>query len=504
MADQSARVDTRIAAYEAMEKRWRLPRALRGGTLAMREGAQEWLPQEEGEQTTKYATRLGRSVLYGAYDDTIAKLSGKPFARAVSITTDSLPGPLRALEDDVDGEGTSLTDFARDFFETALDRGLAHILVDYSGSAAGLTEEAERERGLRPVFLNIRPDRVIGWRKRIGESGGHQLDRVRYTGTRIEPDGPWGEEIIQTVRVIDFSPSGGASQLWTKRTDQGEFVLDAESGQRRHTFKGVPMVTMYADRTGFMTGKPPLEPLAWLNLCHYQSSSDQRNILHFARVPMLAETGVTPEQTEDGFVRTIAASSRLASTDTNAKFYWVEITSGAGIEAGNADIQRMEDQMEVLGLQPLIRRTGTTTATERQSHDASEECQLQMLVRRCEAAIRRAFVIAGQWIGVKVPDEFRVNIFNEFGISARAGLDIDALLKARMGGELSRETFLREIRRRSVISEDTDIEEEMGRIEAEGPDLAAIQPVPGFGDTEGTGEDTEDDGDETEEQQNAA
>src|SRR3546814_11327266 len=56
-------------------------------------------------------------------------------------------------------------------------------------------------------------------------------------------------------------------------------------------FGTLPLVTVYAERTGYLTARPPLLDLAWLNLAHWQSSSDQRHILHVARVPILFEIG---------------------------------------------------------------------------------------------------------------------------------------------------------------------------------------------------------------------
>jgi hypothetical protein len=56
-------------------------------------------------------------------------------------------------------------------------------------------------------------------------------------------------------------------------------------------------------RCAFGDGEPPLLDLAYLNVKHWQSQSDQDNILHIARVPILALIGV----------RTTAARSRSAS-----------------------------------------------------------------------------------------------------------------------------------------------------------------------------------------------
>jgi len=46
-----------------------------------------------------------------------------------------------------------------------------------------------------------------------------------------------------------------------------------------------------------MQAKPPLLDLAWLNVEHWQSASDQSNILHVARVPICS-----PRISEGGLI----------------------------------------------------------------------------------------------------------------------------------------------------------------------------------------------------------
>src|SRR6185295_4553940 len=99
------------------------------------------------------------------------------------------------------------------------------------------------------------------------------------------------------------------------------------------------LAPVYLNRTGFMTGEPPLEELADLNVAHWQSSSDQRNILTVARVPILFGTGIEGNEKLE-----IGASSMIRTSDPNAKLTYVEHT-GAAIGAGERDLERLEFQM---------------------------------------------------------------------------------------------------------------------------------------------------------------
>ena len=74
----------------------------------------------------------------------------------------------------------------------------------------------------------------------------------------------------------------------------------------------------------------------------------------------------------------------------------------------------------------------------------------------------------------ELPDDFSISINNDFGLMAQASDDIDKLVKMRLAGELSRETFLEEVKRRGLLIDTLKIEEEMARIETEGPSLEEL------------------------------
>ena len=82
--------------------------------------------------------------------------------------------------------------------------------------------------------------------------------------------------------------------------------------------------------------------------------------------------------------------------------------------------------------------------------------------------------MAAEWIKAELPEGFKVNVDNDFAIWIRAMQDVAELIKIRQAGEISRRTFLREIRRRALLSETLDIDEEIAAIESEGPSLADI------------------------------
>ena len=109
----------------------------------------------------------------------------------------------------------------------------------------------------------------------------------------------------------------------------------------------IPVAPVYLNQTGFMCGSPPLMDLADLNITHWQSSSDQRNILHVARVPILFASGVAED-----IELVVGANAFMRASDPQARLEYVE-HSGAAITSGKDDLKVLEFQMQAMGLQLL-------------------------------------------------------------------------------------------------------------------------------------------------------
>jgi len=461
-------VDSPCSAYNAMQAHWGLIDDLLGGTLAMRAAGEKWLPKEPKEENKSWQNRLDRSILYGAYADTVDDLVGRPFSKPVTIEGE-LPERLACLEDNCDGQGTDLTQFARELFYTCLNRGLTHVLVDYpkTESAEGkkMTLADEKRSGVQPIFVHIKPEQLIGWRYETGKDGKPQLTQIRWKETHSEPDGEFGTKTVETVRV--YTPDSW--QVHTKN-DDNEYLLTEEG---THTYpNGIPLITCYINKDGYMTAQPPLEGLAWLNLAHWQSYSDQRNILRFARAALLFVKGLTEAEMEKEVV--LGPSRMFRSTNSEADMKFVEHT-GKAIDSGRQDLLDLEERMTVLGLEPLLSRPGNQTATGQSIDEAKNQSSIQAWIRSLELAIYNLFDAAGNWTGDTLSEDFKANIYNDFGVSVRATSDIEALIKIRQARELDRESFLREVKRRALLSEATDIDEVVAKVEAEGPSLGLLR-----------------------------
>ncbi|MEX0503483.1 DUF4055 domain-containing protein [Alphaproteobacteria bacterium LSUCC0719] len=405
-------------AHRAMAPELDLIADLMGGTAAMRRGGQRWLPREANESWTAWRARLHRSVLFNGMARTVLALAGRPFARPVTLA-DANPA-LSALASSVDGSGMAIGGFAAMVLRALLTDGLVHILVD------------RPRKGGAPYFVLVPAAQLIGARR---DADGLADIRIREGHARTI--GRFGEEAVEAVRFIsrrDWS-------LWQSGR-RGWHV--SEQGQ--HDFGEVPLITLNAAPTGFMRARPPLIDLAWLNLAHWQSASDQRHILHVARVPVLFGRAL---QVADGEIE-IGPNRLILADDPAADLRFVE-HSGAAIAAGRQDLIDLEDRMAVLGLDMLRHRPGETTATGRAIDAAQTHAALNGIVQTLEDGLGRAFRLAARLLGYDAGAAGRIVISRQFPVRDDQAAEADLLLRARLAGEISSQAFLAEIARRGIL-----------------------------------------------------
>jgi hypothetical protein len=460
-------IDDPTDAVRAMRELWALGDALRGGTRMMRAARTRYLPQEPNESDAAYASRLARSFLFAAYGDTVLHLAAKPFSRTVKLGEDA-PETSMAWSDDVDLEGTTLTAFARAVFEDAVDHGITHALVDFPQTGGALSLAEERELGVRPFFVHVPAMAILGWRT-TRHLGREILTQLRILETASVPSGAFGEETRQRIRVYERSLPGerrtnagrriardqGSTvyRVYEKGAD-GKWMQIAEGGV---SLNEIPLATLYTRKSGFMTACPPLEDLAWKNLEHWQSASDQRHILHVARVPLLFGAGIEAKDLtqEDGTPVTIGPNRMLTATSPQASLTFVE-HGGAAIGAGREDLLDLLDQMAALGMAPMVERSGDVTATEKAIDQAESVSDLKSWTRALEGFLEHLFSLGARWIGSDT--ETTVDVYDDFSAALRGAQDLSELREARKAGDISRATYLRELVRRGALAESFDAE----------------------------------------------
>lgn len=439
------------AAVAAMTEAWGIAGDLLGGTKAMRVAGVRHLPKWPKETQDNYSKRLNKSTLFPAYSRTVTTLSAKPFSRPITLN-DDIPSQLKPWLDDIDMMGRSIAEFSADMLSTALGYGMGGILVDAPArEGVANTQAAEKAAGIRPYFAKILPTDLLGWIVEL-VNGKPTLTQVRFYETVDErsSDG-FSTKTIRQIKVIEI----GKWSVWREnpfrqwvQVDQGVTSIDF-----------VPFVPVYGEFCGFMMSKPPLIELAYLNIKHWQSQSDQDNLLHFARVPIL---GVATDDTQ--FELTISGNVAVR-IPADATLSYTE-HSGKAIEAGKVSLDDLKDEMRQSGAELLVFRDAPATATEIDNDASVGTCALQRVTQGLQDSLIIALDMMAKMISI-TSGGGTLKLFNEFGAETMDDALNQLLVGLPEGKLLSHESTYNELQRRWNLNPGVTWEDEKKKIDTE-------------------------------------
>jgi hypothetical protein len=464
-----ADVSTPIAAYTEMIVDWNLVNALGGGTRSMRDEGETYLPKlSDKESDSEYRKRLAATTLLNVYKDTVDTLAGKPLAEPITHG-DDVSEVMQGWMENFDAAGNQINVFAYKVLWAAINEGLTHILIDYprvpeNAQGAPISVEQERIRNLRPYASHVCAHNLLGWRS-VLMGGERQLTQVRIREVVEEPVDEFDVAYIEQIRVLE----PGKYAIW-RTNSEGMWSVFQEGVM---TLNYIPLVTIYANRTDFMMGKPLLLDLAHLNITHWQSGSDQRHVLHVARCPLLFGKNLSNESSTASID---VGPNRMVCGPADSDLKFVEHT-GAAIDAGRKDLEALEAQMAALGMQPLLaNRPGAPTATESAIDKSEADTPLHAIAQALKDGLERAMGIMMEFAGLG-KEGGSLNMDTDFHVTIGDGKDMDHLQGARNNGDISRQTLWREMGRRGVLDDEFDPDEEERLLDAEKEKAAALLPV---------------------------
>jgi len=441
----AVQVDTVSPAVAAMQSDWAMVDALLGGTAAMRKAGTTYLPRRPLETDEDYQARLSAATLFPAFSETVKRMVGRVFAEPMVIGDDAPEWLASEVLPDVDRQGRNLHVFAREWFHEAMSYGLSHCLVESPRVDGVRTRADQRAANLRPYLIRIHPRRVLGWKVRDGE-----LVQVRIRFDRIEDDGEFGETVIPQVRVYE---PGRVRAYEREAKDAWVLVDDVATALPR-----IPLITLYTQRTGMLTGTPPLRELGHLNIKHWRMQSSNDTLIDTASVPILSISGV---QEGDDVVIGARHAVRLPA---GATMEYVE-HSGAAISAGRSALQDLVEDMRRAGAKLLQPAKATRTATEAREDAAADNSELGGVALQLQDTLVDMLDLVAEYRGEAKGGT----------VELRPNLDPDVqdeplsdLIALRNAGSLSDETLFTEAQRRGRIDSEISWSDESERISAQG------------------------------------
>ena len=421
------------------------------GTDGLRDYAEEIIPREPREDDDAYKRRIFHATLPPFLQRLASQAAGTILRRGIHLEGGDEEYWSEWVKD-VTGDGTSLNEFCRKTLVDSLLYGHSSVLVDYSAEERPLTLAEELRQGRKPYLVSVPCQQVRGWRTENNRSTS-ALTMVRYAERVSVPEGEFGEEIYEQIRVL----TPGRYTVYRYR--------DADEQTQRHagwyvveggttSLDEVPMATVYSNRIATLVSKPPMVEVAELNIAYAQRFCDYHHSIHVGSQPILCLQGFDPENNTD--LGLSVNTAVLLPPDGNAMY--VEPTSAA-YDSQLKCLQTLEEQIRSLGVSVLAKQNVTNAAAEAKRLDRIDSDSIMALVSEDLArTVGDILRIAGKYAGKEPP---MVTIPQDFTNRLLDGNQITAMLQLQMQNQISQELLLRILQEGEVIPPYVEIDEEI-------------------------------------------
>lgn len=438
-------------SYLEMSEWWQPIKVCAGGTQAFRENAPTLLPIEPREDEAAWRRRVSHAVLSPFLTRIADQAAGLICRKPITLQSRQEGGEVdeywTEFIKDIDGYGTDLDAFARRAVLNSLLYGHSAILVDFPSTEAAPNLAVERQLGLRPYFLEIRADQILGWRK-DGDSPLAKINQIRINEYVTENLGAFGDKVVRQIRVLEQ----GKWSTWRKG-DNGWTVHE----EGATSLPVIPLAVTYSNKLSELMSKPPLLPIANLNILHSQRQADQQFSLHVAAMPILVLQGWDDSNNEIA----LSANSALVMSP-ESKAYYVEPAAQA-FTAQQDFITELENQMRNLGISTLFSQTFVGETAEAKSMDRSDsDSMLSVVAQDLENCLQNAIDMAGAYVNRETP---LISVSRDFNLQVLDPGQIGQYVSMWTQGAISHETLLEMLVRGECLP-DVDPDQEIELIES--------------------------------------
>lgn len=453
----------------AMLDYWDQTDAIVDGVKAMKLAAEMFMPRFEEEPDGDYKNRLKCAKMTNVYRDAVEGLASKPFEQEVSLAKDENTDPpeeLNEFAEDVDGSGNNLTTFASTVFFNAINSAIHWIFVDMPPVDPSIRSRADQKaRGGRPYWSHVLGRNVLEAKAKV-IGGKETLTYVRV----YEPGAP------ECVRIFRRDDAGNVTwELWEKTNTERDYpeggkTFFAPKEKGAVTIGVIPMVPFMTGRRDGRTFRlfPSMSDAADLQVNLYQNESALEWNKRIGAYSMLTGNGVKPERDAEGNPKKLAIGPNkvLYSPPDGSGSHgeWKFIQPEASVMDFLArDIKETITQLREISRQPLVATMSITTVQAGQAAGKAKSA-VGAWALGLKDALENAMVLTCKFASIATeaydPTVYIYTEFDEF----TEGKDLDALGTAVSAGKISDQTYRHELKRRRVLSDEFDEDEEVARL----------------------------------------
>lgn len=437
-------VDSAWAGFDKYKKEWLLMEDCLEGQGAITKRGTTYLPKLSDHQSdNSYKAYKNMGVFLGATAITISGLTGiimrKPPNIESNIELDqSKPVTL---------EGLNFIGLCKLCASKLLTYGYLGCLVDIP------------KGGGEPYVVQYDPSNIINVQVTYID-GKETLTMVVLKETISNPSEDEFETTSQDrYRVLRLVNGIYSVELWVSKDNKSiewevvDVTIPSIMGKE---LDFIPFVFLGSVSNSSQPSKPPLLDLAYLNIKHWQLSTDYYYGLHICALPTPWAAGFEIGQSSEFY---IGPSKAWVSEDPAARCGYLEFT-GAGMDAVRKGLEGIVRQMALVGSRMLEESKNVGEAAEaverRQSSDIAALSGVATSLDNGMSQILKFMLIFKNKFDATV----KVSVNRDFVSSRLTPQDIQALLSALIQGSLSLDTFLYNLKQGEILPDDKSIDDE--------------------------------------------
>lgn len=485
-------LDKRSTDIAAMQPYWVQAETIMGGTKTMRAAGQAFLPKFANETAADYKLRVDTAPFENIFADIVSSLASRPFSKEVALKEATASKDIEAFIEDVDGAGNHIHRFAADLFDAGIQDAIGWVLVDHHSLPDNSTLADKRNLGARPYFVQIAARDMIAVYSDVIK-GREAITHFRFCETVAQPDG-FGEKTVSRIRVFDREPlrddndkiidyaaptfevyektvsgTGDKKTSWNL-TDSGSFGLPE-----------IPIVPFITGRRKGLSWEiiPPMQDAADLQIEHYQLGSDLKYAQKMTCFAMLAGNGIEPPVDSKGnpIIAPVGPKAVLYAPPNgdgqSGEWKFIEPTT-ASLKFLAERLADMGEQIRELGRQPLTAGSGNITVIAAAFASQKANSAAQQWAFNLKDTLENALKFVAMW--TKDTSTAEVIVHTDFDVGSGGDKDMDTLGKARAAGDISRKTYLHELKRRGTLSaEFSEMKDEQELIEEVPSDESGLE-----------------------------
>ena len=436
---------------------------------------EKYLIKFDGENYTQptyynspYYKRLQQAEFNNAVNETIEIAVGKLFRKNISFSDDT-DKSLLEWSFTVDGNNTTLKEFAKNNTKIGIRDGLIYTLIDvpYYENLSSLTnaeiKKLDLEPKLRPILFKDIINRVIDDKGNLIQvtilenvtklKEGSRFENVNYNQYRVLYIS--GNEVYQDLFIENENKLIPISleQKITPTDNRGFKIVK------------IPLIPLYINRVGYHNATPPLLEQANLVISWFNKNSQYNRALEKTGDPTIVRKGAIPNELGEYPDLFIGADSVIdVTSDGNVEF--LEL-NGNSLSEFREKLSKLEEQIDKYKTSILERKAGNVTSKLIEEEATAKTSQLNNWALAIEDWLDNVLQIVGAYKGIEYIGSVTISKdFTEYEMNKDKAQFLSDLV---VRGQLPLKTFLRLLKDGEILPDDIKIDELLTELENQSP-----------------------------------